>query len=744
MIIKNGHLLSLEAEDISQDGTCIIPEGVMLISGGACSDLVNLKKIVLPKSLVGIGSTAFCNCNKLKEIVIPDGIESIEMGTFSKCKKLEKVVIPESVKRIYENAFEFCESLKSIKIPGSVKTIGRGAFYHCTSLKTVELHEGLNTIDGSAFSFCHKLSDIEIPKSVKEIGRAAFVACFGLKNITIPEGVKRIEDRTFEWCPNLSSITLPCSVNRIGEFVFARNNSLKSVFLKVPIGFEFYSPFHNIYPDKFGQIKKFQIYKDMVELCMDDRPDGKYLFPFKNIEMIEKFLNSRNYARNFYQLNELKEAGEIKFIPPDYVLETFPHEQMKMFYHQNNNQRWGKLVKTLGFDTLPNDIEKNNSLIDLMKLYYAIGGFSDNQGESEMAYDYILKHVANSYKSSQEIADMVHMRFDSIRLGGDKYNKDFAKFFMRYYKDNPDFMVFRAIDESGYYDEGMQDYLCAAHNSFTSIQKQFPNRVVEGNTQSQLLSPKFVAEHCFITEYDNIEEPYERLAHILGSKSYSQDVFDEAQEVLDKAREIKSSGQYILKSVEIKNGNYIARVLEKDDEYGFVIGDEANCCQKFNGAAESCVVDGFESKYAGFTVIEQEKEDGSRKLLAQAFTWYDPDTKTLCYDNIEVPQRVLKQKDGYADLILDLIQKLSTKIVTKMKKDGFIVDKVTTGEHYNDLREELQHRFGAPVETGAENPNRFVYSDAKKQYIIMDYTKNRKDTLKKQNFVTEEDEVGLE
>ncbi len=272
------------------------------------------------------------------------------------------------------------------------------------------------------------------------------------------------------------------------------------------------------------------------------------------LQLKNKWFNN-NFRKNYVQLKVWKENKKIKFIPPEFTIEIFPANQMEKYFVNNNNQRWAKLVKALEFDTLK-EPEKQNSLADLMKIYYAIGGFSENQGESEKAFDYIIKYVAKIDRHNftpSMIGEEIHSRFSRIVLKGE-YNKMFAQFFMKYYKDNPEFMSFELRDQYGKKME-RQDYLCFAHNSFDSILKNYPNRIVNGNEERALLSPKFVAEHSYFINYQDIEDGNERLADIIGKYGYSQKQFEHIQEIYDTAKKLKES--YIIRADKSKEDDLI-------------------------------------------------------------------------------------------------------------------------------------------------------------------------------------------
>ena len=425
------------------------------------------------------------------------------------------------------------------------------------------------------------------------------------------------------------------------------------------------------------------------------------------------------------------------------------------------------MVKTLGFDTLEG-IEKTNSLTDLMKIYYAIGGFSENQGQSEEAFAYVLEHVVSNSNHSDykplSAANDIHKRFAKLTLHG-AYNPTFTQFFMKHYKDNPDFMNFRLKDKDGDLMDP-DDYLCSAHNSFERILKNYPNRTVNTNEVNALLSPKFVAEHCVDVEYENVEEGNEVLAETVAKYGYTQDQFDEMQEVYNKAKTIKDVF-YMAADRSKSTGGITYRVLKKQDEnildsegdplpdpLGFALGDITNCCMTWNnerslGAA--CVDDGYTNPNAGFLVFEESlkdehgKETGDTRILGQAYIWYDPQTKTVCFDNIEIPTKVIremKKKDSSVSVgaFLNAVADSAKAIIIGMNQKGTAVERVTLGTGYLDdevdnkrLYDYYKERFGKPEDNPvAKHRNYSGYSDAKSsQFLLATYDKKTKDIATK-------------
>ena len=574
------------------------------------------------------------------------------------------------------------------------------------------LYQALDMTREKVKSYC-------VPASETEIRDYAFAGCVGIEKYFVHSGVEKIGSNVFSGIQN-AQVYIEVGKNGIVADAAAFNGS----------AFKF------IYISKDGNriVLSTSAQPELEDCCFKE--ELQTVVNSENAVAANRAVKffQNNYRQNYTKTKTWRESGKIKFIPPDYTLHVFPSSELENYFYNNNSKRWGQLVKTLGFDSLSAK-EKDNYLVDLMKIYYAIGGFSENQGESEMAYDYIINHVAKSQENAQpiDIASEIHTRFSRLILKG-HYNRVFAQFFMKYYRDNPDFMVFQLKTQYGILLES-QDYLCAAHNTFESILKSYPNKVVNGNDERALLTPHFVADHSRVMQYDNIDNGNELLAETVGRYGYTQLQFDHIQKVYNKAKKLKDS--YVISSDKTNENLPVQfRLLAKDDPLGFVLGDITNCCQVLGGVGESCVDDGYENPNAGFLVFEESLLDeqncptGNKRVLGQAYIWYDPNTKTVCYDNIEIPKKVLKelrsgQKHGSAlssNALIDAVERSAESIMEKKKKKGIKVERVTTGEGHNDLIAELSQRFVREQKPAAMHRGYEGYSDATEaQYVIKTY-----------------------
>ena len=726
-------LIEASAADVNEEGYVKIPEDVTKIGYGAFSNCARIIEIDIPQGVTSICDNAFRNCTSLEEIKIPEGVKMIGPHAFSGCTSLEKINIPEGITWIGMSTFEDCSNLKEVNIPEGVTKIDPAAFRGCTSLKKIIIPESVTWIYACAFEECTSLKEVNISEGVTEIGISAFNRCTSLEEIKIPQSVINIREAAFYGCASLKKIIIPESVTGIHNNVFRDCDNLKEIHIKNPkLTTGIYSfddeQLNFIYINKDGTFNLCRERNEELEktALMTITKENKYGYK-KYLYLNSKFRN------NLAKATTWKNEGKVKFIPPAYTLELFPEDEFEKYYLNKNNQRWGKLVKELGFTGLEGD-EKNNSLRDLMKIYYAIGGFSEDQGESERAYEYIKNYVAktsNPNASPSEIGAEIHRRFSKINLEG-PYNKDFATFFMKYYKDDPDFMCFR-LKDADWDLMDPQDYLCKACNNFSAIQRAYPNRVVNTNEERALLSPRFVAEHSDIVQYEYVDEGNEELASLVGRYGYSQRQFDRIQEIYNHAKTQKD--KYFISADRANEEDPVQyRLLDKDDPLGFVLGDITNCCQHIDGAADSCVDDGYTNPEAGFIVFEETIKDengkptGEKRILGQAYVWYDPQTKTVCFDNIEIPTKVLDQlrkktSSVSVDMLLSAVEKSADAIMRSMNREGkHLVERVTTGEGYNDLKNSLSRKYKREVKPIALHRNYSGYSDARTaQYVLRTY-----------------------
>ena len=92
--------------------------------------------------------------------IVPDGVTHIGVSAFRNCNNLKSITLPESLKGIEFLAFDRCHFLTNIKVPDSVTKIGHDAFFGCENLTRIELSEGVTRVEAGAFDSCEKLTEV--------------------------------------------------------------------------------------------------------------------------------------------------------------------------------------------------------------------------------------------------------------------------------------------------------------------------------------------------------------------------------------------------------------------------------------------------------------------------------------------------------------------------------------------------------------------------------------------------------
>lgn len=115
MQIKDGILYDVNNEELSADGSFVVPDSITKIGFQAFRKCYKLTSVTIPSSVTSIGEYAFYYCTKLTSVKIGNGIKSIGNGAFNGCTSLASITFPNSIISIGLYAFEDCYSLTSKK-----------------------------------------------------------------------------------------------------------------------------------------------------------------------------------------------------------------------------------------------------------------------------------------------------------------------------------------------------------------------------------------------------------------------------------------------------------------------------------------------------------------------------------------------------------------------------------------------------------------------------------------------------
>lgn len=717
----------------------IFPNTVEIVDQTAFAECLNLKEVVFSEGVKKILSGAFSGCENLENVNLPDSVEVVDSQAFYGCSKLRDFQTPKNLTKIGRQAFMWCSGIGGVIFKDTLQSIGNESFSECTNLKYAIFENSLKQVGSEAFSGCENLKIVHLGNGVKQIGPSAFAKCFGLENITLPTALEKIECNTFDRCKNLKQISIPKNVQTIESQAFRSCENLENVifegeiktishgaFLNCPKLTKIVIPnsveklFENSFP---AQMNFLYLNKNTQDFLLTTTKDENLSKTHYEI-LIENGnlgpFSSKNYRTNFVIINNMKEQGLLKFFPSKSTLQAFPFGQIQNFFTNKNYRRWDALAICANLKN-PHTSLETQAFSGLLKIFYALGGFSENQGQSEKAFHYTLQHiiVPSQNQSFGELHHFLAEKFEPINPTG-PYNPNFSKFFMKYYHQNPDFLTFNFNGENRL-PVGKFDYLPWVENSFGAIEKNFANKTINGTGKHEILTPNFVAKHSRSVAYDNITNGNEPFASLVGSFGYSQENFEKMQKVLEKGKQCKQ----LLRLNEETSNDICFKLLKKNDTLGFVLGDITNCCMRFGDLAESCIVDAYENETSGLIVFEKAKnkdEPSFKNILAQAFVWYDANTKTICLDNIEIPRTVKleleKNLDNSFDDLFKCVKKCAKNLMRETEKNGIEVNRVTVGSKHNDLRPLLEKYCKLEYKPKAKASNG-VFSDAEESQFVL-------------------------
>ena len=756
----------LEVVGIKAFNSCIdlkkvsFSKSLLEIKKEAFSNCFDLEEITLPGNLKNIGESCFYRCVSLKEVIVPNGVKELKKRVFYGCRDLRKVKLFESIKSIGVSSFEGCSSLVDVEGLEGVSKILDSAFYECYQLKNIVLSQDLRELYPRCFAFSG-LERFVVPSGVKEIKEETFFSCSNLKEVFIPDGVVSIEDSAFFNCIDLNKAIVPNSVRKLGDKVFRMCASLKSVSMPEcleRIGHEVFDGCSSLLsvklPEGLKEVRKneFSSCSDLEEIIIpssiekfdcDSIKDcnnlnkiilntGKNIVHIdcRNVEFVENIdnvlliYNRKRGVYSFYRDGEfiefsklffmnnkvikgLIERGEIdskyfvklyywankRYVPGSIVIKNMPIKDIDNFYINDNGHRWGKLI------SLCPNVTLDENKASFFKLCYVLGLFDSRASIRDKAYDFINKKIVGLLDGYT-----IHNKFDGFCIDNG-FNEEYAEFFMKYFNYS-DFMIYK--DEDG----NEINLMSASYNNFNNVKNVYPNKSLHTNRNADILLPEHVMNVVKNNYYYGVDDGNEKLALVLGKYGYTQDQFNKLQEFYNIAKSIKEENLQIFICQDSAEEGITYNMLNKSDPLCAVLGNITNCCQVVSGIGESCLKYGMTMPNSSFITFNYKD-----KILGQAWVWYDLNSKTICLDNIEVPNRYgedIRHNNSIKNSFIECLYRIDKNFKKEMRKKGFEVCKVTIGKGHNDIKEILDENF--PVVEYCDCLS--GYCDAQIQYEI--------------------------
>ena len=317
----------------------------------------------------------------------------------------------------------------------------------------------------------------------------------------------------------------------------------------------------------------------------------------------------------------------------------------------------------------------NEQRISLFALAHGIGIFSSSGKESEIATNFILENILNNYSLAE-----LHQKVSGWDCNGVPYNSEFAKFFIKYFKEYDLFSARNSENE-----ENISHYLSAVHNRFREIQNVFPYKKIQTRKKNEMLTPKLIIDAISRIQYANVAENCEKFSQTIKRFGYSQKEYDILQNWYLTGLKLKENYLNVNPDGTIFNIRY--ELLEKSNPLCAVLGNITNCCQVVNDSGKHCLRYGMTKPNSSFVVFKQ-----NENIIGQAWIWYDEQNRQLTLDNIEIPYsyyvKVL-EKGEYKQDLLNCIERFCKNIMQKMNEEQYYVDAVTIGLGYNKIAIDL-------------------------------------------------------
>jgi len=156
----------------------------------------------------------------------------------------------------------------------------------------------------------------------------------------------------------------------------------------------------------------------------------------------------------------------------------------------------------------------------------------------------------------------------------------------------------------------------------------------------------------------------------------------------------------MIPAVEASTEGYRMVKLDDYDKVGPFLGLATNCCQHLHNAASSCAKAGYKDPEAGFYVVYK-----GDKIIAQSFVWRAKDGSFI-FDSIEGFM-------GYEEIVAKLYQDVSRKLIGKLG-----IHRVLVGDTNYGITRRVKSLLSGRELSKPVNIYRFIYTDAKKQWII--------------------------
>lgn len=409
---------------------------------------------------------------------------------------------------------------------------------------------------------------------------------------------------------------------------------------------------------------------------------------------IDKFLNSTSWWKKLIKLgifdNEERKSGILKMAYIFGVFDKDPHgfQWLYQYFSLLPNQ-----IKCSKVDILTKPFEyKVNPDLRRLALEEGFSGptiYEYSGGTYKLTFDprkypkfsARVRCIMGNFKVLKLLSpDDVHRIFGGMKL---TYNKDFYEFLLAHWDK--------------LFDAREAQYIVPIQKAFKKIQIVNRNRKLTWE-----IACSFVDINKYEVNFGN-----EQLLDIASKAALDPDDMEELEKIYEEGKKrIYSTIPRIVGNV----GNINYEITRLDDPLPLGIGDLTDCCQTLDDIAETCMIHSMTKQNGRLFVVRN--DEGA--ILAQSWIWRDDNV--ICFDNIEVPYRVLDYEDKS---ILTKILKAYREASKKLVMIDHSIIKVTVGLGYNDIADLIEKNLPKDVNPVYLKDNGYIYiNDSRKQSIL--------------------------
>ncbi len=480
---------------------------------------------------------------------------------------------------------------------------------------------------------------------------------------------------------------------KLEGFKFTQNDNLE-ISIHMPVEDESYFP--SVWTQsRTENLETFAVDTNQIAQLAVYRPKAKFF----------NQLTKSDLCKSLYFLKHAKK----QFLPGLTVIRSMPLDKIENFYINNNDKRYGEIIKNGKFDDL-------YSQVGIFKLGYLLGLFNTSENDSKVASDYIQKSVIGRVP----IED-IHKLYGGLDIS-EGFKKEFAEFFMIHHSMN-----IHCFEDSQGTDKTAQIY-----HYFDAILKFRPEKTIKTTTNRERLTPED-AISALKSGSVKFGLPVEYDAFVEVLSKYTSNV-NEMLWIIERLLigQAIPQEEITIPYIEDKgSGLYKFRVLKKGDAEIGICGKKTNCCFEYKNASQSSLEHALISPNSSVVVFESDNS------YIQGWIWYDAENSQLVIDNLEGRCENKRQQE-----LVDALLRFADKAMIAMNKKGNACASVNLGTGYlkPSIVEVIERYIGSGQIKKCEKPNIdyvrefYLYTDADEQYVLSNAELAKSRSVQNKNF----------